>query len=118
MSAFQAFWKRGREDNSNPAPRASPRALRITRRWWRRRTELTVETVWTVVRRSPEDWLTEWCPICELRVPMGTPEEAAASAGVSLRTIYGWVGAGTVHFTETSTDAAILICLNSLPRGS
>lgn len=42
------------------------------------------------------------------------PEEAAVWAATSTRTIYQWVEAGRVHFTETP-DRMLLICRNSLP---
>ncbi len=45
---------------------------------------------------------------------MITPEQSAAVAGVSLRTVFHWVEAGRVHFAE-STNENLAICLASLP---
>ena len=42
-----------------------------------------------------------------------TAEEAAATVGVTPRTIYQWVEAGRVHFSETA-EGETLICLPSL----
>jgi predicted site-specific integrase-resolvase len=44
---------------------------------------------------------------------MLTPEEAAALAQVSSRTIYRRVEAGELHFAETPEEP-LLICLDSL----
>jgi excisionase family DNA binding protein len=45
---------------------------------------------------------------------MLTAEQAAAFVGTSRRTIYRWVEAEKLHFTETS-DGVVLICLDALP---
>jgi excisionase family DNA binding protein len=44
---------------------------------------------------------------------MVTPDEAAAVVGVSTRTIYRWIEAEKLHFTETA-GGLLTICLNSL----
>ena len=44
---------------------------------------------------------------------MVTPEEAAAIAGISVRSIYARVEAHSVHFVETP-DGLLLLCANSL----
>ncbi len=41
-----------------------------------------------------------WCPACRRQVEMVTPEQAAQIAGVSPRTIYRWIEAGTIHSVE------------------
>ena len=41
------------------------------------------------------------------------PEEAAITAGVTVREINRWVEAETIHFDETP-DGRLLICANSL----
>ncbi len=41
------------------------------------------------------------------------PEEAAATAGVTVRTVNRWVEAEVVHFDETP-DGRLLICANSV----
>jgi excisionase family DNA binding protein len=46
---------------------------------------------------------------------MITPSEAAAMAGVTVRTINRWVEAERLHFAETG-DGLLLICPNSVPQ--
>ena len=84
----------------------------------KKRTTITVETERVLiisrragrrVRASPA-----WCAECSASVEMVPPEVAAALARVSLRTIYRWVEADRLHFTETA-EGALLICLNSIP---
>jgi predicted site-specific integrase-resolvase len=41
------------------------------------------------------------------------PDEAAVTAGVSVRTVNRWVEAETVHFNETA-NGLLLICANSV----
>jgi excisionase family DNA binding protein len=45
---------------------------------------------------------------------MITPEEAAAILRLTPRTIYSWVEAAKIHFTE-QPEGHLLICLDSLP---
>jgi len=47
---------------------------------------------------------------------MFTPEVAARLASVSQRTIYRWIEAGSLHFTETP-DGGLLVCQASLLAG-
>ena len=54
------------------------------------------------------------CPICA-ESTMVTPEEAAALARVTVRSIYARVEAVSVHFLETS-DGLLLLCANSLSQ--
>jgi excisionase family DNA binding protein len=54
-----------------------------------------------------------WCASCQRDVEMITPDEAAAVAGVTARTIYRWVETGKLHFSEAG-DASLLICQGSL----
>jgi len=42
------------------------------------------------------------------------PDEAVMLAHVSARTIYRWVEAEQLHFTETP-EGCLLVCPNSLP---
>jgi len=42
------------------------------------------------------------------------PDEAAIVTGMSTRTIYRWVEAGSIHFQETA-DGSLPVCLNSFP---
>ena len=87
----------------------------------KRRTKTTTETheVW-VVRRAQEpagERPPDWCGGCGGPARMLAPDEAAALAGVSPRTIYRWVEAGRVHFAETP-DGRLSVCLASLPRAA
>jgi len=70
----------------------------------RKRTEITVETRrLLVVHRSKQQ---QWCSECAQLVTMLTPEDAATVSGVSSRSIYRWVEAERVHFSE-SIDGAL-----------
>jgi hypothetical protein len=66
-----------------------------------------------VVSRRQE--VESWCEDCSARVRMLRPEEAAAVAAVSDRTIFRQIESHRLHFTENS-HGAILICINSLLR--
>jgi len=44
---------------------------------------------------------------------MVAPEEAAALARTSTRTIYRWVEAGLLHYVETP-GGGLLVCIHSL----
>jgi excisionase family DNA binding protein len=44
---------------------------------------------------------------------MITPNQAAAIAGVSSRTIYRWIEESKIHFTEDSSEL-ILVCVPSI----
>jgi hypothetical protein len=78
----------------------------------RSRIEITVETSLLVIRRGT-NLAQVWWNGCSSPVQMITPEEAAARAGVSTRTIYRWMEAGQLHVIEIEKQA-LLICLNSL----
>jgi hypothetical protein len=45
---------------------------------------------------------------------MITPEQAAAMLSSSTRTIYSWVEAAIIHFSE-QPEGSLLICQDSLP---
>jgi len=81
----------------------------------KRRTEITVETeeLFGISRRGRFHPLS--CPECGDQVEMVTAGEAAALAGVSLRTICRLVESDKLHFTEMS-DGLLFICLNSILR--
>ena len=55
-----------------------------------------------------------WCPRCQRDVEMVTPECAAQIAGVSVRTVYRWIEARTIHFREEKGH--LFICHLALPR--
>jgi hypothetical protein len=84
----------------------------------KKRTRTITETreVW-VVRRVPLPWAggrpPNSCAACGAPAVMITPEEAAALARVSTRTVYRWVEAGLVHIEE-SADGPLFVCLSSL----
>ena len=81
----------------------------------KRRTEVFVETeVEIEVRRRTRRLAPVWCAACGAEVEMAAPDVAGAAVEVSARTVFGWVEAGRVHFTET-TEGALLVCLQSLP---
>jgi excisionase family DNA binding protein len=82
----------------------------------KRRTETRVEIERVVVIRQRRGVGQAWCADCAQPVTMVTAEEAAAVAGVTRRTIYRWVEAEKIHFTETP-DGALLVCLNSISSG-
>jgi hypothetical protein len=75
--------------------------------------EITIETREVLVSRQSTHPVTAWCPSCAREVSMDTPEGAARSAGVSIRTMYRWVEARKVHFAETLAGA-LLVCRESL----
>ena len=76
---------------------------------------MTIETEESVVLRGSLDQRStlKWCPVCGRRVEMVTPGQAARIADVSTRTVYRWIEAARVHFTEDRGH--LLICLPSLP---
>lgn len=78
-----------------------------------RRAEITVEFNQVVVIKKPEGLVVQWCPVCEGRVHMITPEAAAVLSNVDTRTIYRRIDASAIHFAETS-EGPVLVCLNSL----
>jgi excisionase family DNA binding protein len=78
----------------------------------RRRKEITVETSLLVLRRARRH-APVYCAACPSPVPLLTPDEAAALAGVSTRTLYRWVEAERIHFTETPAGR-LLVCPHSL----
>lgn len=68
-----------------------------------------------IVRRGAEQPIRVWCPDCAAEVDMLKPEEAAAIANVSTRTIYVWLEAGEIDHTETS-EGNVLVCPKCLWR--
>lgn len=73
----------------------------------------TIETHSTLIIRRRRRSVREWCTVCGGEVPMVSPDEGAAIAGVTSRTIYAWIENDTVHFSETP-EGFTLVCLNSL----
>ena len=81
----------------------------------KKRTETIIETHQVQIIRRRRQEAQAWCDECSAIVRMITPEEAAALAQVTTRTIYRRAEAGELHFAETPEDA-LLICSNSLTR--
>jgi hypothetical protein len=82
----------------------------------KRRIEILLEvTQLLIIKRSGGTGLA-WCESCARNVPMISTERAALLARQSTRTIYRWVEAGRLHFTE-KPEGQLLICLASLPLG-
>lgn len=85
----------------------------------KRRTEIKIEIERSLLVKPfgrsgrPEREMLAWCAECAAQVPMLRPEEAAAVAEISVRTIYRWVEAGKLHFSETP-DGLLFICFNAL----
>lgn len=78
----------------------------------KRITRITVESE-RIIISSRRHAASAWCAACRAQTQMLKPEEASAIAAVTPRTIYRWVEAGKLHFTE-SPDGWLLICLDSL----
>ena len=78
-----------------------------------KRTEITIETRRVTVIRRRQASNRGWCEGCLADVQMITPNQAAAIAGVSSRTIYRWIEASRVHFIEDSSEL-ILVCVPSI----
>ena len=68
-----------------------------------------------IVRRAAEQPIRMWCSECDAEVDMLKPEEAAAIAGVSTRTIYAWIEAGHINHTETG-EGNVVVCPKCLWR--
>ena len=66
----------------------------------------------SLVVRTANSTNLAWCPICHASGLMVSPATAAAASTQSIRTIYRWVEAGKLHYTEEA--AGLLICLASL----
>jgi len=78
----------------------------------RRKQEIVIEFEETVVIPKPQRSSLLWCVECREQVPMIAAEQAARSLGISARTVYRWVEAGRLHFTEA--PEGVLICVNSI----
>jgi excisionase family DNA binding protein len=78
----------------------------------KRKTEITLEINQTFVIKRRQK-VQAWCPTCAESVSLVTADEAATVIGVSTRTIYRWVEAEKLHFSETA-EGSLLICCNSL----
>ena len=81
----------------------------------KKRTEITIETDRTIVISRRSFAARAWCGACDKQVSLVTIDEAARLASVSTRTLFRWVEAENVHFTETS-DGRLFICCQSIPQ--
>jgi hypothetical protein len=77
----------------------------------KRRTVITIESQRFTIVRSRRS-IELWCERCGRKLPMLTPEAAAALAGVSPRAIYRCIESGELHSVETG-GGALLICSSS-----
>jgi excisionase family DNA binding protein len=78
----------------------------------KRSAEITVETDEIVVLKGTPGAVRTHCPVCRREVRMISPEQAARIAGVSLRTIYRWIEAGNVHFSQTPGGSSMICGLS------
>jgi hypothetical protein len=80
----------------------------------KRTTTITSETHEVlIVRRRFEPSMRMWCDECGAEVEMLKPEEAAAIANVSTRTIYRWIESAQIHHAE-SVGGNVIVCPNQL----
>jgi hypothetical protein len=78
-----------------------------------RRVEITIEKHERTILRGLRERRVSWCRQCTQESVLLRPEEAAVTAGVTVRTVNRWVEADVVHFDETP-DGRLLICANSV----
>jgi hypothetical protein len=76
-----------------------------------RRTRITIDILRKISFKTASVE-SPWCRACGESAPMAAPEDAAALARVTVRTIYRWVEEEKVHFTD-SHDGSISVCLSS-----
>ena len=55
-----------------------------------------------------------WCALCNAHVEMISVRDAAEMADASVRVIYSWAEARTIHYKLTP-ERSLLICVRSLP---
>lgn len=79
----------------------------------KKRTMITIETDRIISVYQSKTNPLGWCADCARRVPLVTVDDAARISRTSSRTIFQWVEARRLHFTETP-DGRLLICLDSL----
>jgi len=81
----------------------------------RRKTERSVEIHEVFVIRTKSGSLPPLCNKCATGdAIMLPPEQAAIVANVPARTIYRWVEAATIHYSD-SPNGSLVVCLRSLP---
>lgn len=77
-------------------------------------TEIEIEHCETLIIRQPRHDTRPLCQRCG-GATMISPEEVAAIAGISLRTVFRLIEAGAIHFQETP-GGAIYVCALTLTR--
>jgi len=77
-----------------------------------RSAEIIVETDEILVLKGSLGAIRQHCPACRREVAAVSPEQAAKLLGVSTRTIYRWVEASTLHFTEDC--GRVRVCVPAL----
>lgn len=83
----------------------------------KRRIEITVKTDRVLTIRQRQARALAWCERCAQQVQMAPGDEAAATAGVTARTLYRWVEDGKIHFVEMA-DGSVWVCLESVPKST
>jgi len=68
-----------------------------------------------IVTRTTQGTIRTWCNECAAEVDMLRPEEAAAIAKVSTRTVYRWIEDSQIHHTE-SDGGNVVVCSKELFR--
>jgi len=83
----------------------------------RKKTIMTSETYeLLIVKRPHASAIPLWCSVCLEQVDMLTPEEAAAVAKVTTRTIYAWIEAQRIHHAELP-GKDVVVCPRQLLLG-
>ena len=80
----------------------------------KRTTEITIERKRSLSARRIRTRRLTFCPTCACENEFVAPEEAAAMASVTSRTIYRWLEDGKLHFVEPP-GGELLICSESIP---
>jgi hypothetical protein len=71
---------------------------------------ITFEKEETLVVRQSASHMTDYCPACNLTVPMFTPEVMATITDTSEREIFRLIEGGCLPFVETNRLYACLEC--------
>jgi len=98
---------------NEPSPREKTTETKVVAKG--RKTEKAVEIHEFFVIRTKSGSLPPLCNKCATGdAIMLPPEQAAIVANVPTRTIYRWVEAATVHYTD-APNGSLIVCLKSLP---
>lgn len=79
----------------------------------KRMTKITLETERIIWLRQRRGFAPVWCAGCGDKTRMVSADEAALLTRMSARTLYRWIEAERIHFTETP-DGLLMVCLKSL----